>query len=592
MKLFKYRFFVSAALLLSILLPAGEGYAQGFLKASGQQIVDAGGKNVLLRGMGLGGWMLQEPYMMQLNGSAYNQGDFRKKLVNLIGQERTAAFYEAWLANFCTKTDIDSLASWGFNSIRLPMHYNLFTLPVEQEPVPGKHTWLDKGFVMVDSLLQWCAANKTYLILDLHAAPGGQGSDFAISDRDTTLPSLWQSEANKEKTIALWKKLAERYVNEPWIGGYDLINETNWGFQNAADKNGCAETANVPLRKLLVDITEAIRTVDTNHLIMIEANCWANNYKGVFPLWDSNMVVSFHKYWNDNNPSSIQQFVDYRKQYNVPVWMGESGENSNPWFRSAISVMEHNNIGWAWWPHKKIGFNNPFEIRSNDGYKKVIRHLKGEGVKPSADEAFAGLMRLAEDSKADRTIFHKDVVDAMFRQVQSTETVPFKDHRVPGNGKVYAVDFDLGPIGYAYYSKDSANYRVSTGKNTQWNKGHTYRNDAVDIEPSKDAGSNGYQVSEMQEGEWLQYTVESTTAGLVDVQLRCMAPRGAAVSLTLAGNENCKGWNATAPGDSSWTTLTFKKVPLKKGANRVRIAVTSGTLSMNYLSFIKPKTGK
>ena len=139
-----------------------------------------------------------------------------------------------------------------------------------------------------------------YLILDLHAAPGGQGNDIAISDRDTTKPSLWQSRENELKTIALWRKLAESYAGEKWMGAYDIINEPNWGFQNATDKNGCAETGNEPLKKLMVDITAAIREVDKNHIIIIEGNCWGNNYKGILPTWDDNTVVSFHKYWNDN----------------------------------------------------------------------------------------------------------------------------------------------------------------------------------------------------------------------------------------------------------------------------------------------------
>ena len=73
--------------------------------------------------------------------------------------------------------------------IRLPMHYNLYTLPVDKEPVAGENTWLDKGFAITDSLLAWCKANHMYLILDLHAAPGGQGNDINISDRDTTQTS-------------------------------------------------------------------------------------------------------------------------------------------------------------------------------------------------------------------------------------------------------------------------------------------------------------------------------------------------------------------------------------------------------------------
>ena len=176
------------------------------------------------------------------------------------------------------------------------MHYNLYTLPVEEEPVPGENTWLEKGFALTDSLVKWCAANSMYVILDLHAAPGGQGRDAAISDYDDSKPSLWESDANKTKTIALWRKLAERYKNEKWIGGYDLINETNWNFTAGAHQNGCGETTNAPLKKLFTDITAAIREVDPNHLIFIEGNCWANNHNGLFPAWDNNMAISFHKY--------------------------------------------------------------------------------------------------------------------------------------------------------------------------------------------------------------------------------------------------------------------------------------------------------
>ncbi|HEX7457446.1 MAG TPA: cellulase family glycosylhydrolase, partial [Ginsengibacter sp.] len=198
--------------------------AQGFLKAAGKKIVNAKGQNILLRGEGLGGWMLQEGYMLGINKDA-QQNKIRARIEDMMGAKETAEFYDVWLHNFMQKIDIDSMRAWGFNSVRLPMHYNLFTLPVDKEPVTGQNTWLDKGFELTDSLLAWCKANHMYLILDLHAAPGGQGNDLNISDRDSSAPSLWQSEANQQKTIALWKKLADRYKNEEWIGGYDILNE-------------------------------------------------------------------------------------------------------------------------------------------------------------------------------------------------------------------------------------------------------------------------------------------------------------------------------------------------------------------------------
>ena len=336
------------SILAILLLSAAQTQGQGFLKAEGKRIVNEKNENVLLRGIGLGGWMLQEGYMLKIQNEG-QQYRIRERIVDLMGERQTQEFYDLWLANHTRKIDVDSMKAWGFNSIRLPMHFNLYTLPVDKEPVAGENTWLDKGFALTDSLLAWCKANKMYLILDLHAAPGGQGSDLNISDRDPSKPSLWESEANQQKTIALWKKLAERYANEPWIGAYDIINEPNWGFQDlAGDKNGTKEKGNVPLKKLMADITRAIREVDKKHIIIIECNGWGNNYNGILPAWDDNMVLSFHKYWSHNDPASAGNMVKMRDQYNIPVWLGETGENSNVWFTEAIRLFESNNIGWAW----------------------------------------------------------------------------------------------------------------------------------------------------------------------------------------------------------------------------------------------------
>lgn len=391
---------------------------QEYLHTQGKKIVNGSGQEVLLRGIGLGGWMLQEPYMLKLSGVAVNQKAIKSKITALIGQEKTKQFYNEWLKNGMQKSDVDSLKAWGFNSIRLPMHYDLFTLPVDKEPVAGRNTWLTKGFELTDSLLKWCAADHIYLILDLHAAPGGQGHDLPIADRDSTKPSLWQSKANQEKTIALWTELAERYKDEKWIGGYDLLNETNWSFEHPEDKNnhGINDKENKPLRKLLMEITTAIRSVDKNHIIYIEGNGWANNYNGLMPPWDHNMVVSFHKYWNKNDVASIQRFLDIRDQYKIPLWLGESGENNNQWYRDAVQLMERHDIGWAWWPLKKIGTNNPFEVKMPPDYKKIIQYWRGKGPKPSTDEAHEALMQLAENYKTKNLIIHYDVLKALFAE--------------------------------------------------------------------------------------------------------------------------------------------------------------------------------
>lgn len=391
-------------------------YAQGFLHTRGDKIVDGSGREVLLRGIGLGGWMLQEPYMLRLSGVAVNQRDIRSRIEALIGKERARTFYRAWLQNGMQKSDVDSLKAWGFNAIRLPMHYDLFMPDLGQESAQGHTTWLEEGIRLTDSLLSWCSADHIYLILDLHAAPGGQGHDLPISDRDSTRPSLWESAADRQKVVALWKHLAGRYKDSQWIGGYDLLNEPNWSFDHPEDKgnHGCDDTSNAPLRALYLSITRAIRSVDTHHIIFVEGNCFANNFSGVLPPWDDNMVVSFHKYWNLNDEASIRKFLDIRERYDVPLWLGESGENNNTWYRDAVSLMESHDIGWAWWPLKKIGQNNPFEVKMPPGYRQVIRYWKGSGPRPSAEEAYRALMQLAQNYRTSRLIVHHDVLDALF----------------------------------------------------------------------------------------------------------------------------------------------------------------------------------
>lgn len=573
--------------LLATFFPFMQANAHGFLRAEGVHIVNEQGDKVILRGMGLGGWMLQEGYMLQL-GNLGQQHVIRGKIEELIGPQKTVEFYEAWLANHVTKADIDAMASWGFNSVRLPMHFNLFTLPVEQEPVKGENTWLETGFELTDQLLEWCKANNLYLILDLHAAPGGQGNDLAISDRDPTKPSLWDSEENQQKTIALWRKLAERYKDEPWIGAYDLINEPNWGFTSAEDKNGCKEQKNEPLRKLMVDITTAIREVDSRHMVIIEGNCWGNNYNGIMPLWDSNTVVSFHKYWNYNTPDTIEQHLQIRNKYQAPIWLGESGENSNVWFRDSIHLVESHGIGWAFWPLKKIGFNNPLEVKANAGYLQLVEYWNGRGAKPSADAAYKALMQLArKDIHFEQSVVHSDVVDAMLRQPHSDTTRPFRQHHITKKGgEIAAVDYDLGRNGFAYFDKDVANYHVSTGaERSLWNRGRMYRNDGVDID--LDQKSKNYYVNHIETTEWLQYTVTAEAKGryTLKVVVAAGADTGKLAVTVNNGDTRILAVPNTG-GELQWTTITLRNVDLFAGKNTLVLRAEKGGYDLSALQLV------
>ncbi len=560
--------------LLLIFFVVPTVYSQGFLKADNKKIVDGGGSEVMLKGMGLGGWMLQEGYMLKTSSFGNTQHELRDTIKALIGTANTDTFYNAWLANHCRKIDIDSLASWGFNSVRLPMHYNLFTLPIEEEPVPYENTWLEKGFELTDSLLSWCGANNIYLILDLHAAPGGQGHDAAIADYDSTKPCLWESAENRAKAVSLWRKLAERYADEPWIGGYDLINEPNWELPG-----------NTLLKELYVEITDSIRTVDTNHIIFIEGNWFANDFSGLTPPWDSNMVYSFHKYWNAHNQSAIQWMLDMRNNYNIPIWCGESGENSNTWFRNTIKLLEDNDIGWAWWPLKKIdNISGPLSVARTEEYQTLLDYWEGSGSKPTAAFAKAALMDLTEKLKLENCTYQMDVIDAMFRQVQTNETESYKEHHIPG--LIFAPEFDLGRNGHAYFDTDTGNYSGIPGNYTLYNSGESYRNDGVDIEPCTDTGTTDvYNVGWVEAGEWMNYTVfADSVPGTYNVDYRvASAGSGGGLKLRLIDGEDSSDLHTvTVPGTGGWQNwqTVSEMADFPSGKFTLRLEIIDGVFNI------------
>jgi hypothetical protein len=563
LKVSKNYFFILSLVLIIFFNPEYL-FSVGFLKVKGKVIVDGTGQEFYLKGIGLGGWLLQEGYMLHTSGFANAQWQIRQKIVDLIGEANTEIFYETYRRNFIRKIDIDSIKAWGFNSIRLPFHWNLFA--VNTNPPQ----FINKGFEIIDSLLAWCEANQLYLILDMHAAPGGQ-SDENISDYNPAYPSLWQSEQNKDLTVKIWRKIAERYKDKEWIGGYDLLNEPKWNLP----------PNNQPLRDLYIRITDTIRAVDTNHIIFIEGNWFATDFTGLTPPWDNNMVYSFHKYWNSNDQGSIQYLIDIRNQYNVPLWLGETGENSNKWFVDCVELMKRNNIGWAWWTWKKIEtIAGPLSAVMSPFYQTLLNYWSGSGPRPSATYAFNALMMQAENLKFELCEFRKDVIDALMRQPNNTQTIPYNQNIIPGT--IYATEYDLGKLNYAYYDVDYQNVGGGT-----WNSGGKFRNDGVDIENCIDFGSNGYNVGWIQNGEWLRYTCNITQSGTYKIKINVASMNtGGQILLRLDGLvlgglinvPNTNGWQ-------NWQFVELNNVYLPQGIHQLEARFFNGGFNLSHFEF-------
>lgn len=381
-RLARQSFLTCIMLLLALCLGVAPAFSQlTRLHADGKKIVNASGQEVILKGVGLGGWLLQEGYMIKEGYDGYGtQWSIKKRLYDQ-GQTdaQVEAFYQSWRDNFITKADIDYIASLGFNCVRLPMHYDLFLTSAQravrngvarnndnyESYVTSLTNWYNgntlftdtnlEGFRMADSVLKWAGANNMYVILDLHAAPGGEGTDINIAD---IFPGheqgLWTRSIYRDITNRLWQKLSAHYTNNDGVAFYDLINEPN----------------NVPANQTIHDLFErlinSIRALGDTHLLMIEGNGYGNNYNYMEPFTftnRTNLVYNAHRYGNStsttatsgdiNQISELGNIVNFRNTNNCPVWVGETGENNNSWLSANIAAMNSLGIGWCHWTYKR-----------------------------------------------------------------------------------------------------------------------------------------------------------------------------------------------------------------------------------------------
>jgi hypothetical protein len=65
-------------------------------------------------------------------------------------------------------------------------------------------------------------------------------------------------------------------------------------------------------------------------------------------------VYTFHKYWTAPTTEVIQDYLDFRDKHNVPIYCGETGENSDEWVQQFRETMDSHRVSWHYWPYKKM----------------------------------------------------------------------------------------------------------------------------------------------------------------------------------------------------------------------------------------------
>jgi len=551
-------------LIITIVILLNSLYAQGFLHVQDGEIVEGNGSPILLRGFGLGGWLVPEGYM--LHNKAWIEGfesptEIENQIENLVGPEIAQNFWELYRENYVSQADIDQIAEWGFNHIRVPFHYKQFYNE------SGVETPI--GYAIIDELITWCEPYNMYIILDMHCAPGAQNGG-PISDSDGTA-NLWLEDSNKELTIQIWKEIAEYYSEETLIGGYDLINEPVLPDGVTLDE----------FRQLYIDITNAIRIVDANHILFIEGNWYGTDFSGLTPPWDDNMSYSFHKYWGETTLETIQQYLSISNTYNVPLWMGESGENSNHWYYEVFKLLEDNNIGWNFWTHKKVEkISSPFSAVISTSYQNLIDYWSGDGSQPSSLYAEAALTIFANSLKIENCIELPGVIASLTDPEYGEVSKPYNHHTIPGI--IPAAEYDIGARGISY--TDSDYYNNGDGS---YNDGWTFRNDGVDIQANEDASGLPYNIGWTDIGEWIGYTIDDVIPGTYNIKIRIAATGSDGIFFTKLNGENLGIVNVPNTGGwHNWQDVEISNIEIDEGQQFFKIQIVQAGFNIERITFI------
>jgi endoglucanase len=349
-----------------------------WLRVAGQHIVTEADDPVLLRGVGVGGWLNMENF---ITGYPSTESLQRAAMRQAMGEEAYEAFFRQFTESFFGDADARYLASLGTNCVRLPVNYRLLT--DDAEPLQVR----ESGLAVLDRAVDTCAAYGLYTILDLHALPGAQNAHWH-SDNPTHRAGFWEHRVFQDRVVELWENIAGHFGAQPAVAGYNPINEP-------ADPTGAV------IGPVYARLAGAIRAVDPRHILFLDGNRYGTDFSALGDLLP-NTVYAVHDYalpgiavgssypgrtrgqWFDRDVVE-QTFLDrteFMRRTGTPVWVGEFGpvytgdpvqdEMRYALLRDQLQIYADHGAGWSLWTYKDLGLQGLVTVPPDSPYVRRI----------------------------------------------------------------------------------------------------------------------------------------------------------------------------------------------------------------------------
>ncbi len=266
----------------------------------------------------------------------------------------------------------------GANSVRIPLRWWGDWKPGVDSRNPSAPGHIDPAHLKIlDQTIAEATSKHLWVVLfvDSNFGQGAQGST----------DNFWTDPAMKKQFIEVWQFLVRRYLNNPYIGAWEILPEPR--------PNGVSDAG---VRAFYDSIIPYIRAIDARTPIVVGPNLAYNlhHLTGAHTTVDRNIIYTGDYFIFDNPLDRISDILDFEKQFNAPVWINQVGipsdkTDSQSKARSVLSTFNADGIGWAWWTYRVdattpnthgIWYRNPKDptkwVLKPDWYALVGKYLK------------------------------------------------------------------------------------------------------------------------------------------------------------------------------------------------------------------------
>lgn len=305
-----------------------------FLKCNGTSLVNQNGETVILSGVNIGGWLIQENWMCPICGGDTTWANLNTLniLEKRFGAEKTQELFDIYQENWITKKDIKNIADKGCNVIRVPFWYRNFMTDINGTWINNSDSDNNPRLMKLDWIIDEAKKNNMYVILDMHGCPGGQSLEHTTGTLEKNF--LYSDPVCQDTMELLWKTIAKRYKDNPTVAAYNIMNEPNVSYRFGCKNkyNPFSSKTYKMVHSVYDRMIKAIREVDKDHIITVEFIILPGSLPDPKEMnWDNIMYQAHYYFPHPACPVEfgfvfsfyLNRILSKTDRYNVPAYIGE-----------------------------------------------------------------------------------------------------------------------------------------------------------------------------------------------------------------------------------------------------------------------------